>query len=127
MSHWTDDYQDAKEFFGVKSNPIVKFSIWRDVDKTGSIYPLFVKKEDLRIGDIIFTESENHDGFVVINDFVKDDQGNVTHWQLKDAGFPIERENYMLFVVEKLLKIAVENGIKDTVVMISLKERVENA
>lgn len=123
MPHWTDNYKDVKEVFGDNSKPVVKFSIWRSLDKSGHIYPLFVRPEEIKMGDVIFTESRDYDGFAIVTDFVKDAKGKISHWQLQNAGFTLERENHMLKIVEKLIKVAVDSGVKDTVVMVSIKDK----
>jgi hypothetical protein len=120
MISWMDNYRDVKDAFFKPTKPTVKFSIWRG--SRDNLYPLFVKKEEIRQGDYIFTESENFDGFAVVTDFVKDEKGNISHWQLQSAGLSVDRENKMLTAVEKIINLALENGIKDTIVMISLKE-----
>lgn len=123
MASWMDNYKDVHDVIKSPNQPTVKFSIWRGQD-INNLYPLFVTKDKIQISDVIFTESENFDGFAIITDFVRDEKGNISHWQLKNAGLTIERENKMLDAVEKIIKLAVENGIKDTIVMISLKERL---
>ena len=122
--NWLDDYKDISEFFAIPQKPVVKYSVWRVVEDNTLPVPLFVSKEELSAGDLVFTEADNFEGYAIVRSFTKDKNGEITNWDLKAAGFTIERENKMLHVVQRIIHAAAEQGVKNVLIYLGLKERV---
>ncbi len=126
--HWLDDYQDVRQFFGnmdaLKKQPVIKFSVWRaDPTRNNMHFPLFVIASEVKIGDLIFVESQNFEGFARVSDFCRDSDGKFHHFRMEDMKFSVDKANLMLFAVKKLIDEAAVAGIaKDVTVVMSISE-----
>jgi hypothetical protein len=126
-ANWMDSYKDVSEFFAPVQKPVIKYSIWRFVQDNTMPVPLFVNKDELKAGDLLFVEpkqSGDFEGYASVRSFTKDKNGNIVHWDLKPAGLELEKENKMLFVVEKLIKAAAEQGVTNTLIYLGICESV---
>lgn len=123
--HWTDDYRDIKDFFAIPEKPVIRYSVWRVVEDNTLPVPLFVTKDEVAPGDLVFTESDEFEGYAKIRSFTKDKNGDIVNWDLKAAGYPLERENKMLHVVQRLIHAAAEQGVRNVLIYLGLKEKVE--
>lgn len=130
---WLDDYKDVNDFFGQNPNskriesknnpsPDSKVSVWRDVDSTGKIYPIFVKPLEIKAKDLIFCEGKDFEGYCYVESFKQNAEGRIDNFQLVPAHFDIDKENTMLRVVEKMVMAAQENSDKQLNIIVCLKQ-----
>jgi hypothetical protein len=121
--NWMDDYKDISEVFGgMFARPKTKYSIWRQ--RNGMLVPMFVEPKDIQLMDVVFTESNGFDGYAMLQDFVRNEKGELSSFHLKPANIPTAKENIMLHTVENMLVEAARNAKENTNVILSLKEKV---
>jgi hypothetical protein len=84
---------------------------------------MFVEPKDIQLKDIVFAESDNFDGYAFLQDFVRNNKGELDSFHLKPANIPVAKENIMLHIVENLLIETSKVSKENTNIILSLREK----
>jgi hypothetical protein len=101
----------------------LKLAIFRVMENSRA-YPMLVKPSELQLDDLLFLETADKSDYCVLEDFHRNDKGEIDYWVFSESGIPITKQTAMMKMTRALLDKEFKNvNNEGETLLISIKQK----